>query len=599
MDKSQFLGQLFLGTHNPQAETLVKEGIKAGYRKFDTAYMYQSEEAVGKAIRFAIETGQVPRSEVFVQSKLPHGRGGYNFTLKAVESSLERMGMDYLDSYLIHYPCRDKEDWQEILLDTWSAMERLQKEGKIRNIGVSNFLNHHLDFLCKNATVKPWANQVEMHFGSRRDDVLQFCHQSGVGVMAWSPLGGGRMYHDAILIEMAKRKGVDIKCLVLSWLLKRGVQPVVGIGSSAELQELANMTAVDISEEDEEWFLSCRISNSGEHTDARFLDWIPVLPQAAKSFSLLDSSGHEFESERVYRFLNLIPIFSIRRRNGKSDYKLAGIPILTARDRTLKKRIRGIKGAKFVFRDGNRFLECPVWDSNNGFVYCVAEYDGFIYRVNPDNGEFSVLKGVPPIGCVDVCKDGRLIVAMDNGVFSLDWDNGKFEYLTQLKPSCPQYFTQGKIGYNDGKLDAKGRLVVGTCSPYNNNKLYSFDGKVVKILAHNVTMSNGITWSKDSKYMYYIDTPTKKVAKYEYDIETGNASFDGYVIEMLDWTPDGMCSDENDDILIADYSGCRILRFDGNNYRCKAEYPIPANPTSICRGCGCFFVTTNIGLMRI
>ena len=223
MDKTQFLGQLFLGTHNPQAETLVKEGIKTGFRKFDTAYMYQSEEAVGKAIRFAIETGQVSRNEVFIQSKLPHGRGGYNFTLKAVESSLERMGIDYLDSYLIHYPCRDKEEWQETLLDTWSAMERLQEEGKIRNIGVSNFLNHHLDFLCKNATVKPWVNQVEMHFGSRRDDVLQFCHQSGVGVMAWSPLGGGRMYHDAILIEMAKRKGVDIKCLVLSWLLKRGV----------------------------------------------------------------------------------------------------------------------------------------------------------------------------------------------------------------------------------------------------------------------------------------------------------------------------------------------------------------------------------------
>lgn len=598
----RFLDDCFLGTDNWQAETLVKEAIKIGYRKIDTAYMYQTEEAVGKAIRSAIETGQVVRDDLFVQSKLPHGRGGYNFALKAIDASLQRMGVDYLDSCLIHYPCRDKEDWQEILLDTWLAMERLCREGKVRRIGVSNFLNHHLDFLCKNATIKPWVNQVEMHPGFRRDDILSFAVKVGIGVMAWSPLGGGRMYHDPVLIELARRKGIDVKCLVLSWLLKRGVSPIVGVSTSAELAELADMAVADISEEDERYILSCRISNSGIHTDARFLDWIPVLPQVAKSFSLLNPQGHEVEAERQYRLLDLIPIFSIRRkRNGKSTYKLAGIPILTAKNRALKKRVRGVrvKDGRFIFRDGNRFLKCPVWDDKKGVIYCVAEYDGFIYRVNPDSGAFSVVKGVPPIGCIDICKDGRLIVAMDNGIFALDWDNGKFEYLAQLKPSCPENFSQGKIGYNDGKLDARGRLIVGTASPYNNNKLYSFDGKTTRVLAHNITMSNGIAWSKDNRCMYYIDTPTKKVARYAYDIETGSASFDRYVIEMSDWAPNGMCSDENGDILIADNSGCRILKFDGNNYRQIEECSIPANPTSICPGPGCFFVTTNIGLMKI
>ena len=168
-------------------ESVIKSAIEAGYRYFDTASFYETEKALGKAIR---DSG-IPREEFFLTSKAWKTEMGYKEVKKAFEQSLKMLGTDYLDMYLIHWPLPNPDDkeWKELDIQTWKAMEELYQEGKVKAIGVSNFLPHHLENLIQNCEIIPMADQIEFHPGFTQEATVRYCQEKGIYVQAWSPLG--------------------------------------------------------------------------------------------------------------------------------------------------------------------------------------------------------------------------------------------------------------------------------------------------------------------------------------------------------------------------------------------------------------------------
>lgn len=199
--------QVGFGTwQTPNGETAtqaVKAALQCGYRHIDTAAIYGNEKSVGEGIR---KSG-VCREDLFVTSKVWNIERGYEKTLAAFDKTLADLGLEYLNLYLIHWPANEKqfENWQEINKDTWRAMETLYLEGKIKSIGVSNFLVHHLEPLLAAAKIEPMINQIEFHPGQMQLDTVEFCKRNQILVEAWSPLGTGRMLNNSTLMAIAEK----------------------------------------------------------------------------------------------------------------------------------------------------------------------------------------------------------------------------------------------------------------------------------------------------------------------------------------------------------------------------------------------------------
>ena len=201
----------------------VKAALAAGYRHIDTASIYKNEAGVGQGIR---ESG-VPREEIFVTTKIWNNKRGYEKTRESVEKSLERLGLDYLDMVLIHWPAAPHrvENWEELNQSTWQALTDLYKEGKIRAIGVSNFKPHHLKALLE-AEVKPMVNQIELHPGMTQQETVDLCKEHGILLEAWSPLGCGRLLDHPFLAELAAKYGKSVAQVCIRWCLQKGFLPL-------------------------------------------------------------------------------------------------------------------------------------------------------------------------------------------------------------------------------------------------------------------------------------------------------------------------------------------------------------------------------------
>ncbi|MHA2962136.1 aldo/keto reductase [Priestia megaterium] len=191
----------------------VKYAIKAGYKSIDTAKIYENEEGVGQAIK---ESG-VSREELFVTSKVWNADQGYDTTIQAFETSLNKLGLEYLDLYLIHWPVEGKYK------DTWKALEKLYKDGKIRAIGVSNFQVHHLEDLIAGAEVKPMVNQIEFHPLLTQTEVREYCKKQEIQVEAWSPLAQGELLDNEVLTQIAEKHGKSTAQVILRWDLQNEV----------------------------------------------------------------------------------------------------------------------------------------------------------------------------------------------------------------------------------------------------------------------------------------------------------------------------------------------------------------------------------------
>ncbi len=235
----------------PDGETAVKSiktAIEAGYRHIDTAAIYGNEQSVGKGIN---ESG-VERKELFLTSKLWNTERGYEKTLNAFEKTLNDLQTDYLDLYLIHWPAvvNQFDDWKQINTDTWRAMEKLYQEGKIRAIGVSNFLKHHLEPLLNQATIQPAVNQIEYHPGFRQQDDVTFCKEQAILVEAWSPLGTGKMLKNETLLTIAKKYKVSVAQLCIRWILQNEILPLPKSVTPSRIHENIQVDYFEITEED-------------------------------------------------------------------------------------------------------------------------------------------------------------------------------------------------------------------------------------------------------------------------------------------------------------------------------------------------------------
>jgi len=202
----------------------VRHALEDGYRHIDTAAVYQNEEAVGQAI---IDSG-LPRSEVFLTSKLWVSDYGYEATKKAFALSLAKLKTSYLDLYLVHWPnpVKFRDNWQKTNAETWKALEELYNEGKIKAIGVSNFMVHHIEELFKTANIKPMVNQIRLCPGDIKTEVVEFCKQNDILLEAYSPLGTGKVFEVPELKQLAEKYNVSVGRLCLRWSLERGYLPL-------------------------------------------------------------------------------------------------------------------------------------------------------------------------------------------------------------------------------------------------------------------------------------------------------------------------------------------------------------------------------------
>lgn len=262
------------GTYKATSGTgygVVLDAIKAGYRLLDTAKVYENEEDVGNAVK---KSG-IPRQDFFITSKLDRNLLGYDSAKSELENTLKRLGTDYLDLYLLHWPRAnyghpDFDDWKRLDIESWMALEELQKQGKIKSIGVSNFLPHHLRNLLDNTQVVPAVNQLELHPGYTQAAACAFCRQHGIVLEAWSPIGRGRLSENVILTSLAAKYHTSVPHLCLVFLHQEGIIVLPKSANFDRMKENMILDDIPLSEEDM-WIIRTmpQAGWGGEHPDCQ------------------------------------------------------------------------------------------------------------------------------------------------------------------------------------------------------------------------------------------------------------------------------------------------------------------------------------------
>lgn len=235
---------LGLGTYQADNDGEVVEAVlhalETGYRHIDTAAVYHNEKGVGKAI----SQSKVARDDIFVTSKVWNSDQGYESSLKAFDASMDRLGLDYLDLYLIHWPVEGKYK------DTWRALEKLYKDKRVRAIGVSNFLQHHLEDVLKVAQTAPMVNQMEFHPYLVQQELIDFCDTQNIQYESWSPFMQGELFDLDITSDLEEKYGKSSAQIILRWNLQKGVVAIPKSVHENRIEQNADIFDFELSKED-------------------------------------------------------------------------------------------------------------------------------------------------------------------------------------------------------------------------------------------------------------------------------------------------------------------------------------------------------------
>ena len=231
---------VYLSRDGREVINAVKWALEAGYRHVDTASLYENETGVGEGIK----ASDVPREDIFLVSKVWNTDQGYDATIKAFEASLERLGTEYMDLYLIHWPVAGK------YRETWKALERLYADKRIRAIGVSNFMQHHLQDLLDGAEVAPMVNQMEFHPYLVQQSLLDFCKKNQIQYEAWAPMMQGNILKDPAFQDLANKSRKTIAQIVLRWDLQKGVVTIPKSSKKERILANADIFDFELSRED-------------------------------------------------------------------------------------------------------------------------------------------------------------------------------------------------------------------------------------------------------------------------------------------------------------------------------------------------------------
>lgn len=218
---------------------IIKYALKIGYRQIDTASFYGNEVGIGNGIK---ESG-INREDIFLVTKLWNDDHGYDKTIEAFNKSLERLQVDYIDLYLIHWP-------NKLNSETWKAFEHLYKTGKVKSIGVCNFKIGHLEELKKTAEIMPMVNQVEIHPQSSKNDMLRYCEENNIQLVAWSPIMRGKLFSNELILGLAEKYKKTIAQIILRWHVQRGIIPIPKSSNEGRIKENLSIFDFELSNDD-------------------------------------------------------------------------------------------------------------------------------------------------------------------------------------------------------------------------------------------------------------------------------------------------------------------------------------------------------------
>lgn len=270
MDKHSFtlnngyeIPKIGFGTYLAENRILIESvniAINSGYRLIDTAAFYNNESALG----FAIKDSEISRNELFITSKVWNTDRGYKQTKLAFEKSLNNLKLDYLDLYLIHWPANKKQfsNAKEINAQTWKAMEELYIDGKIKAIGLSNFLPHHIEELKETAQIMPMVNQIEFHPGFAQFEIVKYCQKNNIIVEAWSPLGRRDALNNEIIKSLSRKYDKTPAQIILRWIVQQNIIPLPKSITPSRILENINIFGFGLDNDDIELINTINESNA-------------------------------------------------------------------------------------------------------------------------------------------------------------------------------------------------------------------------------------------------------------------------------------------------------------------------------------------------
>ena len=218
---------------------IIKNALNLGYKMIDTASFYNNEVGIGNGIK----ESDIDRKDIFIVTKLWNDDHGYDNTIEAFNKSLNNLQVDYIDLYLIHWP-------NKLNAETWRAFEHLYETGKVKAIGVCNFKVEHLEELKKTAKIMPMVNQVEIHPFSTKNNIINYCKDNNIKVVAWSPISRGRVLSNELMIDLSQKYKKSIVQIVLRWHMQKGVIPIPKSSNENRIKENIHIFDFEISSED-------------------------------------------------------------------------------------------------------------------------------------------------------------------------------------------------------------------------------------------------------------------------------------------------------------------------------------------------------------